>query len=498
MREQRSQRFGREPVPDDDARGAAAVELLVQVVIVLAAGEGDDLRGHVGAELLLAVTALDEDVRFALVLAEPDELQRNDVFALVEELVERVLAVCARLAEQHRPGGVVHGLAEAVDGLAVGFHVGLLQVCRETGKSLRVGQDRRALVSQDVSLVHPDERVEHRGVFQRARACRDAVGLGGAFQEPREDLGAESQRQHRAAHCRGGRIAPADVVVHEERLEVTAVLGEGRGLARDRDHVVGRVQARLDQRVFHERLVGQRLERGAGLGDEDEKRVGHVDGAQHVYRVVGVDVADEAGFHFLSAFGAGPVLERQVHGARSQVASADANLHDGCEGLAGGVGHLAAVHLAGKLGDPLLLIYVKLALVDPVGYNGISQLPAGQMVQDQALLASVDHGAVVQLGEFLGQLRFFCQICQLLQKGVVDLLGAVAVRKTARHGQDVAFHPLRSLLAFQNCAQVDPRSVVYKRLICIESVEVLPVCHAFRPSYERAGIKLHKRPYSTP
>ncbi len=99
MREERSHGFRREPIADDDARRPSAIKPLVQVIVVLAAGEGDDLRSHVGAQLLLAVAALDQDVRLALVLPEPDELQGHDILALVEQLVERVLAVSPRFAE---------------------------------------------------------------------------------------------------------------------------------------------------------------------------------------------------------------------------------------------------------------------------------------------------------------------------------------------------------------------------------------------------------------
>src|SRR5690606_18315705 len=116
------------------------------------------------------------------------------------------------------------------------------------------------------------------------------------------------------------------------------------------------IEARLDERVFHERLVGQRLEGGAGFRYEDEEGVGHIDAVQHVHRVVGIDVADEAGFHFQGAFGTGPVLQRQIYGTRSQIASADADLHDGRESFAGGVGYFATVDLAREVGDPFLLL----------------------------------------------------------------------------------------------------------------------------------------------
>ena len=71
--------------------------------VITAAGEGDDLGGEVRVQLAPGGRALEFGVEPALVLAEADELQRHDVGALVQELVERVLAVRAGLAEYRRP-----------------------------------------------------------------------------------------------------------------------------------------------------------------------------------------------------------------------------------------------------------------------------------------------------------------------------------------------------------------------------------------------------------
>ncbi len=49
-----TQRLRGELLADDDARRTAALEVLVRVLIVLAAGEGDDLSGDICAQLLLA------------------------------------------------------------------------------------------------------------------------------------------------------------------------------------------------------------------------------------------------------------------------------------------------------------------------------------------------------------------------------------------------------------------------------------------------------------
>jgi hypothetical protein len=59
----------------------------------------------------------------------------------VDQLVEGVLAVGAGLAPDHRAGGAGDGRAVEGDALAVRFHVELLEVGRQAGEALVVGQD---------------------------------------------------------------------------------------------------------------------------------------------------------------------------------------------------------------------------------------------------------------------------------------------------------------------------------------------------------------------
>ena len=201
-----------------------------------------------------------------------------------------MLAVGARLTEDDGAGGVVDALAEAVDVLSVGLHVELLEVGREAAESLGVGQDRRGGVAQDVALVHTDEGVEQGGVLEDVGLLRGQVLGVRAVEEASEDLGAEGQGQHHAAHAGAGGVASADVVIHEEGGEIVAGLGQGRGLARDGDHVLCRVKARIFEGVLDKALVGQGLERRAGLGNQHKQGVLEVDGLEHACRVVGVDV----------------------------------------------------------------------------------------------------------------------------------------------------------------------------------------------------------------
>jgi len=64
-------------------------------------------------------------------LPEADEVHRDELGALVDELVEGVLAVRARLAPDDRSGLTVDRSAREVDALSVALHVPLLKVGRE-------------------------------------------------------------------------------------------------------------------------------------------------------------------------------------------------------------------------------------------------------------------------------------------------------------------------------------------------------------------------------
>ena len=78
-----------------------------------------------------------------IALAQGDEVAGDGPPALMDQLIERVLAIGAGFAPEHRAGGDADRLAVAVDLLAVAFHFQLLQIGRQQGQRLAVGQDGR-------------------------------------------------------------------------------------------------------------------------------------------------------------------------------------------------------------------------------------------------------------------------------------------------------------------------------------------------------------------
>ena len=136
MRKQSPAAFRCQLFPDDDAGRALTVKALVRILICFTESKGHHLGRDIGAELGLAGTALDFYILFILAFLKTDELERNDVRTLVQELIEGVLSVRARLAKQNRACLVVYGFAKTVHRFAVGLHIHLLQMSREAAQRL--------------------------------------------------------------------------------------------------------------------------------------------------------------------------------------------------------------------------------------------------------------------------------------------------------------------------------------------------------------------------
>src|SRR5438874_9774074 len=88
--------------------------------------------------------------------AEANKITWDQLRPLMNQLVERVLAVGARLAPVDRPGLVTDRRAADRHALAVRFHRQLLQVGREALEVLIVGQHGDRLRAEEV--VVPDRK----------------------------------------------------------------------------------------------------------------------------------------------------------------------------------------------------------------------------------------------------------------------------------------------------------------------------------------------------
>ncbi len=261
----------------------------------------------------------------------------------------------------------------------------------EAAEGLRVGEDRRRWQAEDVPQVDADEGVEQGGVLTDRWIERLPVRLVGAVEQETEALVAVGEREDHPADCAGGAVAPSDVVVDEEGVEHLVACRQRAALAGHRHDVARRVEAGLPHRLRDERLVGEGLKGGAALRYEDEERLLQIEAAEDLGPIIGIDVADEVGIEGNKMGMGGPPLEGEVEGTRTEVAAADADLHDGGEAFAGRAEHRAVAHLFAEGLDLCQLTGIEGALVLTVDDDRVALRSSGEVVEHLPLLAGVHH-----------------------------------------------------------------------------------------------------------
>src|SRR3954465_1940777 len=132
-RDEPAEGLGRQPVDKDHVRWAVALEdtmgdepvggaFVFDLLGSLAEGQRFGLGEHIGHQYVMVPAEVVERLR------EGDEVAGNQVRALVDQLVERVLSVGAWLAPVDGSGGVIDGRAIERDGFSVALHGELLQI----------------------------------------------------------------------------------------------------------------------------------------------------------------------------------------------------------------------------------------------------------------------------------------------------------------------------------------------------------------------------------
>ncbi len=318
---------------------------------------------------------------------------------------------------------------------------------RETDQGLGIRKNRGHAVAQEIALVNADQSVQQSGVLADILVLCQDIFRSRAGHDTVEDLGTECQRQDRAAYAGGGRISAADIVIHVEGIQICGVVGQRRCGGGNSQHMPGRIQACLLQSILDEHFVGQGLQGGAGLGNDDKESVCQVGGRQDCGSVVRVYVGDELGLHLQSAVDLCPVLQSQIQSAGAQVGSADADLNSGGILLALFIDDLACMDLLCKFAGPSLLLKIEFSLVLAVCNDVAAQLAAAELMQDQSLLTGIDHFAVVEGCVFIGQFLLVRKALQGIQKGVVHLLCSKVIAESVGHGHAVLGDALRAVLA---------------------------------------------------
>ena len=441
-------------------RGQRVAEDRGRRTVALKAAGRDDLLGRtLGAHLIGRLTkgkrlGLGQEVaqeQLVHVLAavgcgvgsvgESDKVGRDHHGALVQQLVEGVLTVGTGLAPEDLTGIGGHSAAVPADVLAVGLHGELLQVGRETVQVLAVRQHGMALGTEEVDVPDVEQAHQRDGIVLERRVAEVLVDSVEALEELLEALGTEHNDQ-RQTHGGVDRIATADPVpetkgvgrVDAEGLDLVEsggngneVLSHGLGVL-----LIGAVDGALSLELLeHPGLdfagVGEGLERGEGLGDDDHERGLGIQTLELLGLIVGVDVGDVAAVDT----GVGVGTQGLVGHDRAQIGATDADGHQVLDLLTVYALPLTGAHALGEgihavedlvhVGDDILAVNDELAL--------LACRTAQRGVQDGAVLGGVDvlageHGVAALL-----ELHLAGKIAQQLD-GLIghQVLGQIEVK----------------------------------------------------------------------
>ena len=358
-------------------------------------------------------------------LAETDEVARHERRALMQQLIERMLPVGARLAPDDRRRGIVHARTGLRHVLAVALHRQLLQVGRKALQILVVGQHGLRLRLQEVGVPDCQQSHQYRQVLTERCAQEVFVHRVKPFQHGAKLRRPDGEHQ-RQANRRVHRIAPADPVPEAEHVgwgdaELRDPLGVGRYGHEVPGHsaLVAKLRHTPGTRCFG---VGQCLQRGKGLRADDEQRFGSIQTACRLDDVGGVDVRDELATQIALAV----VLERFVPHHRPEVGAADADIDDVPDAFAGVPQPDAGAHRVGECGHA---IENRLHLghdVDAIDDEARAGWSAQRRVQGRALLGRVDRIAAEHRVDSRAQAAAVGESEQQPERLVVDaVLGVV-------------------------------------------------------------------------
>ena len=270
--------------------------LCADILRSLADHEGLSLGEVVGGEHLLVLVVLDGVVR----LGGEDEVGGDELGALVEELVERVLCVGGGLTKEDGTGGVLDVVAATGDGLAVGLHGKLLEVSRETVQVLVEGRDKVGLGAEEVRVPDAQKTTEDGDVLLEGSLLEVLVHGVATSKEVVEVVVTNVQADGKTNGTPDGVTATDPVGEAEHVLLVNTELGDLLLVGRESNEVLG--NCRLVLCVSEEPLlsgvgVGGGLSSGEGLGSDKEESSLGVRVAEGLSHVGTVNVGDEVELH---------------------------------------------------------------------------------------------------------------------------------------------------------------------------------------------------------
>ena len=356
-----------------------------------------------------------------------DEIARYHFGALVDQLVEGMLTVGARLAPDDWASLVIHRVAVTVNVFTVGFHVALLEVGCEAVHVLVVRQDRFGFSAEEVVVPDTDQRQQHRQVFLRLGSGEVFIHRVRAGEQLNEVVEAHGQDDGQTDRRPQG-VAAADPVPELEHIRgINAELADRFTVGRQRREVFRHVL--VVARGFQEPVaravgVGHGFLSGEGFGRNQEQGGFRVHVLQHFGDVGAIDVRHKVHIEvvFIRA-------QRFGHHERAEVRTADTDVHHVGNRFAG-----VAFPATGddRFGEGFHLFQHRVHFrhdVFAVNDNwGIATVTQGH-VQHCTVFGAVDLLAGEHGFDGIGKLSLFRQILQFCQR----LFGNAVFREIHQH-----------------------------------------------------------------
>ncbi len=322
-------------------------------------------------------------------VGDADQIGRNQACSLMQQLEKCVLRIGARLTEYDGSGAAADRAAVTIDTLAVALHIELLEKSRQSPQALVVGNHRMGIGAQEIAVPHAQQRQRDRHVALEIGFPKMTIHGVPSVEQRLECVHADCQC-HRQPHGRPQRVAPANPIPELEDVSgIDAELSSAIGLARHGDEVAGDVRPLaepLHQPAACRVRVGERLLGGERLRHDHEQRGGRIEIGERRRQMGAVDVGDETHVERSRCLG----HQRIRHHGRTEIRSADTDVHDTRHRPAAGSEPGAAANCIGETAHPLKRIAHRRHDVDALHAYGRGGTIAQRRVQDRTLLGGVD------------------------------------------------------------------------------------------------------------
>src|SRR5471032_1921086 len=323
-----------------------------------------------------------------------DEVGRDQLGALVQQLVISVLTVAAYATPDDRAGVGGNRRAVLTDALAVRFHVQLLQVLGDVAQVVVLRHDRVALRAPEIAVPDTEQGQQHRHVLFERCALEMLVHGVGTGQQLLEVRHTDGQR-NRQANGRPQRVTTAHPVPHREDVFFANAERHGSGVvARYRDEVT--IQLGLGTALRQVPAAGclgvfQGFEDVEGLRRDDEQRGLGADLHGQFMEFAAVDVRQIVAANAFLRVG----QQRFRHQLRAQERTTDTDVHHVGDRLFGVAAPQTVMDAADQFGDLVEHLVHFRHHVDAIDQQLVAYRAAQCGVQGRATFGGVDQFAIV-------------------------------------------------------------------------------------------------------